>query len=149
MLKIQLIKIGLIVLIVFGLFSCKTYYISIESFKEQFNEIDSTKLVIVNTRGPAGDIVQYPANPIKFIKCVDKKNNPFELKNSPSIEIRFTNNNNKRTIYYFDRVFLQDTLIIGDMSRFIRYRKGISINDVKLIEIQDGHKNFKYVEKRK
>ena len=80
---------------------------------------------------------------------MDKKNNPFELKNSPSIEIRFTNNNNKRTIYYFDRVFLQDTLIIGDMSRFIRYRKGISINDVKLIEIQDGHKNFKYVEKRK
>jgi len=68
MLKIQLIKIGLIVLIVFGLFSCKTYYISIESFKEQFNEIDSTKLVIVNTRGPAGDIVQYPANPIKFLE---------------------------------------------------------------------------------
>lgn len=80
---------------------------------------------------------------------MDKDNNPFELKNSPSIEIRFTEQNNKRTVYYFDRVFLQDTLIIGDMSRFIHYRKGISINNVKLIEVQDGHKNFKYVEKRK
>jgi hypothetical protein len=144
-----LLKTGLLFLIFLGLISCKTYYIPVESFKEQFNEIDSTKLKIVNTRGPAGDIAQYPANPIEYIKCVDKDNNPFELKNSPSIEIRFTEQNNKRTVYYFDRVFLQDTLIIGDMSRFIHYRKGISINNVKLIEVQDGHKNFKYVEKRK
>jgi len=149
MIKTRLIKTGLIVLIVFGLFSCKTYYIPIESFKEQFSGIDSTKLIIVNTRGPAGDIVEYLANPIKYIKCEDKKGNPFELKNSPSIEIRFTENNNKRIIYYFDRVFLQDTLIIGDMSRFIHYRKAISINNIKLIEVQDGHKNFKYVEKKK
>ena len=142
-------KAGFLFLLFLGFISCKTYYIPVESFKEQFNGIDSTKLKIVNTRGPAGDIAQYPANPIEYIKCVDKDNNPFELKNSPSIEIRFTEQNNKRTVYYFDRVFLQDTLIIGDMSRFIHYRKGISINNVKLIEVQDGHKNFKYVEKRK
>jgi hypothetical protein len=144
-----LLKTEFLFLLFLGLISCKTYYIPVESFKEQFNGIDSTKLKIVNTRGPAGDIAQYPANPIEYIKCVDKDNNPFELKNSPSIEIRFTEQNNKRTVYYFDRVFLQDTLIIGDMSRFIHYRKGISINNVKLIEVQDGHKNFKYVEKRK
>ena len=144
-----LLKTGFLFLLFLGLISCKTYYIPVDSFKEQFNGIDSTKLKIVNTRGPAGDIAQYPANPIEYIKCVDKDNNPFELKNSPSIEIRFTEQNNKRTVYYFDRVFLQDTLIIGDMSRFIHYRKGISINNVKLIEVQDGHKNFKYVEKRK
>jgi hypothetical protein len=149
MINTRLLKIGFLFLIFLGFISCKTYYIPIESFKEQFNGIDSTKLRIVNTRGPAGDIAQYPANPIEYIKCVDKDNNPFELKNSPSIEIRFTEQNNKRTVYYFDRVFLQDTLIIGDMSRFIHYRKGISINNVKLIEVQDGHKNFKYVEKRK
>jgi len=35
------------------------------------------------------------------------------------------------------------------MSRFIRYRKSISINNVKLIEVQNGHKNFKYVDKKK
>lgn len=144
-----LLKTGFLFLIFLGLISCKTYYIPVESFKEQFNGIDSTKLKIVNTRGPAGDIAQYPANPIEYIKCVDKDNNPFELKNSPSIEIRFTEQNNKRTVYYFDRVFLQDTLIIGDISRFIHYRKEISINNVKLIEVQDGHKNFKYVEKSK
>jgi hypothetical protein len=149
MINTGLLKTEFLFLIFLSLISCKTYYIPVESFKEQFNGIDSAKLKIVNTRGPAGDIAQYLANPIEYIKCVDKDNNPFEFKNSPSIEVRFTEQNNKRTVYYFDRVFLQDTLIIGDMSRFIHYRKGISINNVKLIEVQDGHKNFKYVDKRK
>jgi len=128
--------------------ACKTYLIPVQSFKEQFNGIDSTKLRLVKTRGPAGDVAEYLANPIEYIKCVDKSDMPLELKNSPSIEIRFTEKNNKRTIFYFDRLFVQDTLIIGEMSRFIRFRKGISINNVILIEVQDGHKNFKYVEDR-
>ena len=147
--KAQLIKILLTILTFCGFAGCKTYYITVDSFKAQFNGIDSTRLRLVHTRGLAGDIVDYLANPIDYIKCVDKDNKPFELRNSPSIEIRFTENNNKRTIYFFDRVYLQDTLIIGDRSRFIGLRKGISINNVKLIEIQDGHKNFKYVDNRK
>jgi hypothetical protein len=94
-----------------------------------------------------GDIAEYMANPIDYINCVDKNNNPYKLKNSPSIEIRFTEKNNKRTVFYFDKIYLQDTLIIGDRSRFIGLSKGISINNVKLIEIQDGHKDFIYVSK--
>lgn len=130
-----------------GFIGCKTYYIPLESFKEQFRGIDSTKLRMVNTKGPMGDIVEYPANPIEYIQCVDKNNHPVVLKNSPSIEIRFTEHDNKKSIFYFDRVFLQDSLIIGDKSRFIHYRKGIPIGNVKLIEVQDGRKNFKYVNK--
>jgi hypothetical protein len=143
------ILIKFLFILCIGFVSCKTYYIPIESFRSQFENINSSNLRLVNTRGPAGDIVEYPANPIDYIKCVDKDNIPFLLKNSPSIEIRFTDKNNKRTIFYFDRVFLQDTLIIGDMSRFINYKKGISINNIKLIEVQDGHKNFHYVEKKR
>ena len=144
----RLIYKAFYILFVTGIISCKTYYIPVQSFKLQFNGIDSTKLRLVKTRGPAGDVAEYLANPIDYIKCVDKSDMQFELKNSPSIEIRFTEKNNKRTIFYFDRVFMQDTLIIGEMSRFVRFRKGISINNVKLIEVQDGHKNFRYVEDR-
>jgi len=129
--------------------ACKTYYIPVQSFKEQFNCIDSTKLRLVNTRGPAGNVAEYFANPIDYIKCFDKNNMPFEIKNSPSIEIRFTENTNKRTIFYFDRVFLQDSLVFGEMSRFIRVRKGISLSNVIMIEVQDGHKNFRYMENKK
>jgi len=132
--------------LIIGLLGCKTYYIPIDCFKQQFSGIDSTDLQIVHTRGPYGEVVQYLANPIDYIKCVDKQGNPFELKNSPSIEIRFTKNNNKKSIYYCDRIYLQDTLIVGDRSRFIGLRKAIAISEVKLIEVQDGKKNYHYIE---
>lgn len=138
-----------IVIITMIISSCKTYYIPIESFNEQFKDIDSVELKTVNTRGPMGDIVTYKTYPIDNIKCVDKQNNPFELKNSPSIEVRVTDKNNKRTYFYFDQMFVQDSILKGDGSRFINYPKQIPIKDIKVIEIQDGHKNFKYVDKKK
>jgi len=71
---------------------------------------------------------------------------PSELNNSPLIEIRFIENTNKRTIFYFNGVFLQDSLFFGEMPRFLRVSKGISLSNVKLIEDQDGNKNFRYME---
>lgn len=147
--KKQFLENKLIILFLLGFISCQTYHIPIDSFKAQFSEMDSTKLRTVYAKGPAGDIVEYRSAPIDYIKCVDKKNNPVELKNGPSIEVRFTEKNKRKTIFYFDRIFLQDTLIIGDRSRILGLSKTISINNVELIEIQDGHKNYKYVDKKK
>ena len=127
--------------------SCKTYYIPVDSFKQQFSGLDSSKLKEVTTRGPAGDKVKYLAYPIEYIKCVDKTGNPFELKNSPSIEIRFTYSNNKRTIFYFDLLRVTDSSITGGLSRFIgTYKKTIPFSTVTKIEVQDGKKNYKYVD---
>ncbi len=142
-------KIWIYLFVIFGLASCKTYYIPLDSFKEQIKDIDSVELRTVYTRGPMGDVVEYKTYPIDNIKCVDKYNNPAELKNSPSIEIRFTEKNNKRTIFYFDQIYVQDSMIIGDGSRFMQYQKSIPIDSLKLIELQDGKKNFKYVDKKK
>jgi hypothetical protein len=127
--------------------SCKTFYIPVDSFKEQFAGIDSSSLRSVKVRGPVGDKVSYKANPITYVKAVDKNNNPFKIKNSPSLEIRFTDYNNKRTIFYFDRIFVTDSLITGVQSRFISaIRKTIPVNSIKKIEIQDGKKNFHYID---
>jgi len=145
--KLKFLQIGISFLIPISLVSCKTYFIPIESFKEQMKDIRSVRLRIVNTRGPMGDVHSYKTYPIDFIKCIDNKNNPYELRNSPSIEIRFTEKNNERTIFYFDQIYIKDSTVIGDVSRFIYYRKTIPIENIKLIEVQDGHKNFKYVEK--
>jgi len=119
-----------------------------ESFNEQFKDINSVELKTVYTKGPMGDIVTYKTYPIEYIKCVDKENNPIELKNSPSIEVRITGKNNKKVYFYFDQMFVQDSILKGDGSRFIYYPKQIPIKDIKLIEIQDGHKNFKYIDKK-
>lgn len=141
---------SLILIILFTLIvsSCKTYYIPIESFNDEFKDIDSVELKTVNTRGPMGDVVTYKTYPIDYIKCFDKENNLFELKSSPSIEVRITDKNNKKTHLYFDQMYVQDSILKGDGSRFIYYKKEIALKDIKLIEVQDGRKNFKYVDKK-
>ena len=68
---------------------------------------------------------------------------------NPSIEIRFTEKTNKRTTFYFDQIFIKDSTVIGDSSRFIYHRKAIPNKNIKLIEVQDGHKKFKCVDEKK
>jgi hypothetical protein len=129
--------------------SCKTYLIPVESLKQQFSGIDSTDLQNVRVRGPIGEMYNYLANPIQTIKCVDKKGNSTTLENSPSIEVRFTHGDkNKKTVYYFDRIFLNDCCVVGVKSRFISsIGDTIPIESITKIEIQDGKKNFHYVGK--
>jgi hypothetical protein len=146
--KFSFLRIGFTLLIACLFAGCQSYYIPVDSFKEQVRDIKSVELRTVNTQGPMGDVVSYKTYPIDFIKCVDKNNNPFELRNSPSIEIRFTDINNKRTVFYFDQIYVQDSTVTGDGSRFISYCKSIPLKNIKLIEIQDGRKKFKYVERR-
>jgi hypothetical protein len=127
-----------------GFISCKTYSISTESLQQQFAGIDSSKFIDVSVKGPVGETYRYKANPIKVIKCTDKNNRSFELVNSPSIEMRVTHKN-KKTIFYFDRVFVSDSTIKGVQSRFISsLTKTILLKDIKKIEIQDGRKNYHY-----
>ena len=142
--KKQILSVCLLGLILVT--SCTTYLIPIDSLKMQFAGIDSTKLRKVNVVGPIGESYYYLANPLRTIQCIDKKGIPFQLTNSPSIEIRFTyGENNKRTIFYFDRIYVSDCCGVGVESRFISsIRKSIPLNSVKKIEIQDGKKNFHY-----
>ena len=126
--------------------SCKTYYIPVDSFKQQFSPFDTSDLKEVETRGPAGDVVKYKTYPIDIIHCIDKNGNPADLKNSPAVEIRFTDNDNKKTVFYFDLLRVDNTSISGIQSRHMTWiRKTIPIDSVKKIEVQDGKKNFRYV----
>ncbi|MEJ8843559.1 hypothetical protein WG954_14305 [Lacibacter sp. H375] len=126
--------------------SCKTYYITTESLKKQFASIDSAKLKSVTVRGPIGEKYNYLANGIPLIYCTDKSGNTVAFSNSPSIEVRVTELNGKKTIFYFDRLFISDSTLYGVRSRFISaIRKEIKLADIKKIEVQDGGKNFSYV----
>lgn len=126
--------------------SCKTYYIPVDSFRQQFTGMDTSNMREVTTQGPAGDRVKYKTYPIDYIHAVDKNGNPVRLPNSPSIEIRFTDISNKRTIFYFDLIRFDGENITGRQSRFMSaFKKTIPITSVKKIEVQDGKKNFRYV----
>ena len=136
----------IVLVVTISLCSCKTYYVSVDGLKQQFNGIDSTQFKEVAVKGPLGEIYRYKANPISSIKCVDNKNNPSELTNSPSIEMRVTHNG-QRTIFYFDRVYVNDSLLMGVESRFVQtVSKNIPLNEISKIEVQDGRKKFRYIE---
>ena len=134
------------ILVIFFSTSCTTYLIPIDSFKQQFNNIESTNLREVLVYGPIGDFYNYLANPIDTIRCEDKNGNVYGLKNSPSIEIRFTHGvKNKKTVFYFDRIFVNDDSVIGVQSRFVSaIRKTIPLDSITKIEVQDGRKKFQY-----
>jgi hypothetical protein len=132
------------ILVILCLTSCTTYLIPVDSFKEQFAGLEPSKEV--TTRGPAGDKVKYMTYPITTIKCADKNGSAYNLTVSPSLEMRITYDNNRQTIFYFDLIRVNDTLLTGVESRFApSIKKTVSIASIKKIEIQDGHKNFRYV----
>lgn len=127
--------------------SCKTYYIPVDSFKQQLSGFDSASMREVTTRGPVGDKATFKIYPIDVIHAVDKSGNPVSLANSPAIEIRITDTANKKTIFYFDLIQFDGENIIGRQSRFISsIKKTIPIASVKTIEVQNGRKNFRYVQ---
>lgn len=129
--------------------ACSTYYVSTTSLKNQFANVDSTDLKPVTVRGPLGEQYEYLANPLMTIKLMDKKGNTVELPNKPSIEMRITEKNGKRTIFYFDSIFLTDSTLVGSKSRFISsIRKTIYLDQIDKIEVQDGKKNFQYTSKK-
>jgi hypothetical protein len=125
--------------------SCKTYYIPVDSFKEQFVGLEKTKEL--TTRGPLGGKTKYMAYPITVIKCLDKNGSPYGLTASPSLEIRVTyGDKNKRAVFYFDQISVNDTLLTGVQSRIIpSIKKIIPLNAITKIEIQDGRKKYRYV----
>ncbi len=93
----------------------------------------------------------YLTHPYKVIKCKDKKGRDSELGVRPSIEMRVTYINSKgkkkRKVFYYDRAALINGYLYGTESRFISVIKSkIPIDSIKLIEVQDGKKNFYYVD---
>jgi hypothetical protein len=125
----------LVVAILFCFSSCKTYYISVDSFRQQFAGMDTSDLREVTPLGPAYSRVSYKTYPIDYIHAVDKQGNPVTLRNSPSIEIRFTDSSNKRTLFYFDLLRFDGTYITGGQSRMIPVlKKTIPISSVKKLK---------------
>ena len=143
--KMKFKKLLLFILVIIGLNSCKTYTIPVESFKDQFNGIDKESFKKVQLRGTIYGF--YMANPIEKIKCIDKNGRTVELVNSPALEIRFTyGKKHKRAGFYFDTIYLADSMVIGQQSRLIpSLTKEIPINSITKIEIQNSGKNERYI----
>lgn len=123
--------------------SCKTYYIPVADFRPMF--AGKTRSRIVTTQSPFGGRTTYSTYPIDVIKCQDKKGNAHELVNGPFIEMRVTDTNGRRTVFYFDKILVSDSMISGEKSRILGITANIHINSLKKIEVQNGGKKYSYV----
>ncbi len=134
-------------LLVFLLFNaCKTYTIPTESFREQMITAKMGYMKPVEINNPLFySKIAYPSNNIKRLIVEDNDGKKLYLDNSPSIEMRVTQNNGKKYIMYFDTVILENDTLKGGRSRFIQdLTRMIPMDSIVKIEVQDGGKNYKY-----
>lgn len=124
----------------------ESYTIPISSFKEQFGHMMDLQWKEVKVKNPSGRVSTYKTFPINEIKCQNDNGKLVVLKVKPSLELRITDKLGKRTVFYFDKIKVENDTIIGSQSRFLKFiQKEIRLSDITKIEIQDGKKHFKYV----
>jgi hypothetical protein len=123
--------------------SCATYTIPIAEFKKMYEGKRPTRTVV--TESPFGGRSTYKTYPISYIKCWDKKGKQHELINGPYIEMRVTDTNGRRRVYYFDKVVVNDSVLSGAQSRILGIDGRVPLAAIKKIEVQDGGKKYRHV----
>jgi hypothetical protein len=122
------------------------YTIPVDSFREQFGNMASMELKVVKVQSPRGMIQTYKTFPIKKVRCINDSSLPVTLNIKPSFEMRITDNRGKRTIFYLDRICVENDIITGHQSRKLGFiQKTIALSDISKIEIQDGKKYYRYL----
>ena len=138
----RFIGLGILLLI----FSCTTYTIPVNSFREQMIKVKSGNMKEVEINNPLTyHNIKYSSNNIERLIVVDKDGNKTYLDNSPSIEMRVTLRSGKRHILYFDTVILENDTLKGGRSRFVQgLTRQFPMDSIIKIEVQDGGKKFSY-----
>ncbi|MEL1239901.1 hypothetical protein [Flavobacterium flavipallidum] len=122
--------------------SCKTYTVTPESFKSQFGNIDYD----LSTSKSISGSIYYNGFQIKKINVIDKNGETQILHNGPSLEMRVTLNNGKRSHFYFDSMRLKNDTITGYKARLLPWMTvKIPFSEVVKIEIQESGKRIKYM----
>jgi hypothetical protein len=134
-------KCVLILIVCFAMFSCKTYTVTLQSFKEQFGNIEYD---LSTSRSISGSIY-YNGFQIKKINAIDKNGKTQILDNVPSLEMRITMNNGERKHFYFDSMKLQNDTLTGHKARFFpKMITKVPFSNVVKIEIQESGKKIEY-----
>ena len=129
--------------------SCKSYYIPIDSFKQQFTITDSSQLKSVILGGGALLYTEkYLTKDIDSFDCIDKKGRHHSLRMSPKLEVAISYQKGKKArkaYFYLDRTYVGKDSVTGYRSRFFGLPKSIPLQNLKQVKVQNGHKNFYYL----
>lgn len=118
--------------------SCTCYNVKIDYLQERFTKIDSNQFVNIKIQGIYGESYSYLANPIDYISCTDKQNRTINIENSPSTELKIVRKNNKKSVFYLDRIYIKDSILYGYDSRLYPKLQTVKLNDIKKIQCFEG-----------
>lgn len=123
--------------------SCATYHMTKEEFYAQIAAGDSRDVASSHPAGFAYN--RYTTNGVRTIRCLDKNGKPASFESSPRVEVRITTTANKKRMFYFDTILLEDSVFSGMNSRILGTRRSVRYIDIKKVELQEGAKKFNYV----
>lgn len=140
------IKFIIIIFPIFVCTSCSVYYANIESLKDQYREIDSSQFKQVNLKGIYGDYYSYEASPVNYIDGFDKNKEAISFDAGPSVILKITKVDKSSTNFYFDRFYMNDSIVYGVESRAKPVIKSIFLKNIKSIQILGRNMGFEYVD---
>lgn len=135
-------------LLLVGLFFCflSNLYHSVRELSPAVDEQPSPRFQKRDYAGTMGRPENRETSAIDSILVLDKSGRHDLLPASPAVEVRFTDTANRKTVFYFDLLRLKNDTVFGGESRILSFlRKAIPLQSVRKIEIQNGRKNFRYV----
>ena len=142
--KQKILTIGIFLLVL----SCKTYTVSVDSFRNQMTLNGQEKYREVEIQNPVPfsyTNIKYLATNIKEIIVQDKNGIDVVIQNSPKLEMRITRTNGKKYVLLFDTVLVENDTLKGARSRiFQNLTREIPMDSISEIEIQDSGKVYKY-----
>jgi hypothetical protein len=129
--------------IALALSACKTYRLPPNELVSQMRAAQPKELHVTHSATPFASS-QYTGNGITELTCYDKKGNKTTLPITPAVEMRITDTNGKKHLFYFDTVTLEDSVLAGKNSRILSTKRRMNIGAMKKVEVQNGGKAYRY-----
>ncbi len=141
--KKRLVYLAMPVLMCSLLCSCATYHLAPGDLVNQIRAAHQNELNVTHS-SPMIPSQRYNGNGVKELICYDKHEKKTSLRITPAIEMRITDTNGHRHIFYFDTVNLEDSVLVGMNSRILSTKRRLSIANMRKVEVQNGGKAYQY-----
>ena len=134
-------KLSFAILLLWVLSSCKTYYLTPASLKQQLGNIDPVR---TRTAYDAGkDVIDKTLsggmifnNGIDTIDVTDKSGKAYRLPVTPHMGVRMTDTAGKSVIVYFDTMVIKDSVVLASKSHFLLVPVHRNFYSLRKVEVQ-------------
>lgn len=134
---------GLLAAVILG--GCTYSQVTVASLAQQMHDVNQGSMHKVSVKLPSGPSAEYMANTLDSITC--DVNMVEKLANGPRLMMRITDKEDNRVTYYFDTVYLEDSVLTGSTSRLEGFTTKVRLSSIEKIEFLESPLDIKYIRK--